>query len=311
MTLWHGRFADGPADELLAFTESLSFDRRLAPDDLAGSRAHVAMLARVGLLDRRGGVARHRRARPGRRELADGTFVFAPDRRRHPHRDRAPRHRARGRRRARSCTPAAAATTRSRPRCASSCKREGADAARRVHGLQEVLLDAGDAAGADEYLPGYTHLQRRPAGAPRAPPARALLGVRARRRPLARRARARRRVAARRRARSPGRACRSTPTASPPTSASRAASRTRSTRSPTATSWPRRSSCSRSPRCTSRASARRSCCGRARSSASCGSPTRTAPGRRCCRRRRTPTSPSSPAARPAGSSATSPACSPR
>ncbi len=45
MTLWHGRFADGPADELLAFTESLSFDRRLAPDDLAGSRAHVAGLA--------------------------------------------------------------------------------------------------------------------------------------------------------------------------------------------------------------------------------------------------------------------------
>ncbi len=50
MTLWHGRFADGPADELLAFTESLSFDRRLAPDDLVGSRAHVGGLARAGIL---------------------------------------------------------------------------------------------------------------------------------------------------------------------------------------------------------------------------------------------------------------------
>ena len=50
--LWHGRFGEGPADELLAFTVSLPFDRRLAADDLAGSRAHVHMLERVGLLDR-------------------------------------------------------------------------------------------------------------------------------------------------------------------------------------------------------------------------------------------------------------------
>ncbi len=47
MTLWHGRFADGPSDDLLAFTESLSFDQRLAADDIVGSRAHVAMLARA------------------------------------------------------------------------------------------------------------------------------------------------------------------------------------------------------------------------------------------------------------------------
>ena len=40
-TLWHGRFEGGPADELLAFTVSLAFDRRLAADDIAGSRAHV------------------------------------------------------------------------------------------------------------------------------------------------------------------------------------------------------------------------------------------------------------------------------
>ena len=48
--LWQGRFGEGPADELLEFCESLSFDSRLAADDLAGSRAHVDMLARVGLL---------------------------------------------------------------------------------------------------------------------------------------------------------------------------------------------------------------------------------------------------------------------
>ena len=38
-TLWHGRFAGGQADELVAFTVSLPFDRRLAADDLACSRA--------------------------------------------------------------------------------------------------------------------------------------------------------------------------------------------------------------------------------------------------------------------------------
>ena len=48
--LWHGRFGEGPADELLAFTVSLPFDIRLAGDDITGSRAHVRMLERVGLL---------------------------------------------------------------------------------------------------------------------------------------------------------------------------------------------------------------------------------------------------------------------
>ena len=32
-TLWHGRFEGGPAASLMAFTESLSFDRRLWLDD--------------------------------------------------------------------------------------------------------------------------------------------------------------------------------------------------------------------------------------------------------------------------------------
>ena len=48
--LWHGRFQEGPSDELLAFTTSLGYDRELAVDDLAGSRAHVNMLAKVGLI---------------------------------------------------------------------------------------------------------------------------------------------------------------------------------------------------------------------------------------------------------------------
>jgi argininosuccinate lyase len=48
--LWGGRFADGPADALAALSKSTHFDWRLAPYDLAGSRAHAGVLARAGLL---------------------------------------------------------------------------------------------------------------------------------------------------------------------------------------------------------------------------------------------------------------------
>ena len=48
--LWGGRFAGGPADALAALSKSTHFDWRLAPYDLAGSRAHARVLARAGLL---------------------------------------------------------------------------------------------------------------------------------------------------------------------------------------------------------------------------------------------------------------------
>src|SRR5687768_998914 len=47
---WGGRFTAAPADLMLQFSESVSFDRRLAPFDIAGSKAHSAMLAKVGLI---------------------------------------------------------------------------------------------------------------------------------------------------------------------------------------------------------------------------------------------------------------------
>ena len=79
MTLWHGRFDGGPADELMAYTASLSFDRRLAGDDVVASRAHVAGLHQAGLLDRRRGRRRARRAgHLRRRSWSTGTFVFEP-----------------------------------------------------------------------------------------------------------------------------------------------------------------------------------------------------------------------------------------
>ncbi len=49
--LWGGRFAGGPSPELEALSKSTHFDWRLAPYDLAGSRAHARVLASAGLLD--------------------------------------------------------------------------------------------------------------------------------------------------------------------------------------------------------------------------------------------------------------------
>jgi argininosuccinate lyase len=48
--LWGGRFAGGPAEALARLSVSVQFDWRLAPYDLAGSRAHARVLARAGLL---------------------------------------------------------------------------------------------------------------------------------------------------------------------------------------------------------------------------------------------------------------------
>ncbi|RUP82895.1 MULTISPECIES: argininosuccinate lyase [unclassified Kocuria] len=48
--LWGGRFAGGPADALAALSKSTQFDWRLAPYDIAGSRAHARVLHAAGLL---------------------------------------------------------------------------------------------------------------------------------------------------------------------------------------------------------------------------------------------------------------------
>jgi argininosuccinate lyase len=45
-----GRFASGPAAEVAAFSQSISFDWRLWRHDIAGSVAHATMLRKIGLL---------------------------------------------------------------------------------------------------------------------------------------------------------------------------------------------------------------------------------------------------------------------
>jgi argininosuccinate lyase len=48
--LWGGRFTESTSDLMEAFSESVSFDRRLYRQDIAGSQAHARMLEKVGVL---------------------------------------------------------------------------------------------------------------------------------------------------------------------------------------------------------------------------------------------------------------------
>jgi len=58
--LWGGRFASGPAEAMAALSASTHFDWRLAPYDIAGSKAHARVLHKAGLLtgDELGGMLR-------------------------------------------------------------------------------------------------------------------------------------------------------------------------------------------------------------------------------------------------------------
>ncbi|MCD9623154.1 argininosuccinate lyase [Rhabdothermincola salaria] len=157
-TLWHGRFEGGPAEELLAFTVSLPYDRRLAGDDITGSRAHVRGLARVGILTEAERDDVLEALDRVERELESGELVFvASDE---------DIHTAVERRVTELAGPAGGKlhTGRSRNDQVATdlrlyAKRELAGIAARVLALQGVLLDRAREAG-DAYLPGYTHLQR-------------------------------------------------------------------------------------------------------------------------------------------------------
>jgi argininosuccinate lyase len=157
-SLWHGRFEGGPAAELMAFTESLSFDKRLWPDDIAGSIAHVRGLANGQIItDEEAGsiVAALDQVAA---EMGSDEFVYLDG--------DEDIHTAIERRVTEIAGPTGAKlhTGRSRNDQAATgvrrwMKRELVVIAQRIVDLQSVLLDRARAAG-DTYLPGYTHMQR-------------------------------------------------------------------------------------------------------------------------------------------------------
>ena len=156
--LWEGRFAGGPSEALQALNDSFPFDRRMFRQDIEGSRAHVAMLADVGLLtaDERDQILTALSTVEA--EMADGSFVAASS--------DEDIHTAVGRRVTELAPDAGGKIHTARSRNDQVAldvrmwtRQELGELASLVIGLQETLASQADAVGG-AYLPGYTHLQQ-------------------------------------------------------------------------------------------------------------------------------------------------------
>ncbi len=76
-TMWGGRFSAGPDAIMEAINASIGFDKRLAPQDIAGSRAHAAMLAASGIIRPQDAAAIDAGLVQVLQEIEAGTFTFS------------------------------------------------------------------------------------------------------------------------------------------------------------------------------------------------------------------------------------------
>ena len=74
--MWGGRFAAGPSAIMEAINASISFDQRMAAQDIAGSRAHAAMLAATGIITRDDAHAIDAGLAQVLTEITEGRFQF-------------------------------------------------------------------------------------------------------------------------------------------------------------------------------------------------------------------------------------------
>lgn len=159
--LWHGRFDRGPAEELVEFTESLSYDQRLVFDDIHCSRAHVRGLARTGIVSSEESKAILTALDAVEAEFRDGRFSFvASDEDIHTAIERRVTELA-------GEPGTKLHTGRSRNDQVVTAfrffvRRSMREVAVSILDMVQVLADRADEAGAGPggaYLPGYTHLQ--------------------------------------------------------------------------------------------------------------------------------------------------------
>ncbi len=75
--MWGGRFASGPDAIMEEINASIGFDRRLASQDIAGSRAHAAMLAKQGIISAADAAALDEGLTRVAGEIEAGTFTFS------------------------------------------------------------------------------------------------------------------------------------------------------------------------------------------------------------------------------------------
>jgi argininosuccinate lyase len=155
---WGGRFTGGTDNRVEAFTESISFDRRLYRQDVRASQAHARMLAEVGLLSKDEATAIVSTLDNIAAEIERGAFVFSvelEDIHTHIERELIERLGDPGRK---------LHTARSRnDQVVTDVRlwvRDGIDQLEgRLRSLQEALLESAERER-DVVLPGYTHLQR-------------------------------------------------------------------------------------------------------------------------------------------------------
>ena len=158
MTLWKGRLGEGTAEEVMAYTVSLAFDRRLAVDDLVASRAHVRGLGQAGILAESEVSILIAALERVEVEILGEAFEFrAEDEDIHTAVERRVTEIA-------GDVGAKLHTGRSRNDQVATdlrlyTRRALLRVAGRVVGIEEVLQRRAVEAG-DAYLPGYTHLQR-------------------------------------------------------------------------------------------------------------------------------------------------------
>jgi argininosuccinate lyase len=155
--MWGGRFERKPAELMQAINVSIGVDRRLWAQDLAGSRAHAAMLAKQGVISSQDEASIQGGLNQIEHEIASGTFPFRDE-----YEDI---HMNVEARLAELIGPAAGRlhTARSRnDQVAVDFRlwvREACDhTIERLKALQRALL-AKAAANADTLMPGFTHLQ--------------------------------------------------------------------------------------------------------------------------------------------------------
>jgi argininosuccinate lyase len=155
--MWGGRFSVKPAALMQAINVSIGFDQRLAGEDIAGSRAHCAMLAAVGVISAADAAAIAGGLDAIEAEIAAGTFPF-----REEYEDI---HMNVEARLAELIGPASGRLHTARSRndqvaldfrmwVREACER----ATGQLRALQRVLLDQAEA-HADTVMPGFTHMQ--------------------------------------------------------------------------------------------------------------------------------------------------------
>ncbi|HEY2537921.1 MAG TPA: argininosuccinate lyase [Stellaceae bacterium] len=154
---WGGRFAEGPAEIMRRINTSIDFDQRLWAEDIAGSRAHCAMLVAQNILSPQDGLAIAAGLDQIKTEIESGKFTF--------HEAHEDIHMNVEARLAELIGPVAGRlhTARSRnDQVATDLRLWLRAAIERIDGamqdLQQALIDRAEAE-AETVMPGFTHLQ--------------------------------------------------------------------------------------------------------------------------------------------------------